>query len=329
MVHHMRRNTAISYCALRAHESTGLNESWRFHDAWRNGVSKVLTLPGYCPVAAKRNPTIGLEPPSQYMINISRFIHSHPHPLLLISAMLGVGFGLLLPGQWRLVTQVLVGWNIMVWFYLSWMGWLMLLTDHTRLLKIAIQEDEHGATILALFSIATIASLVAIVLELTNKNHVLSAQQLTTGFHLFKYLLTGATILGSWFFAGVLFTFHYSRMYCLSPANSRPLKFPDEGLDPDYWDFLYFSFTIAVAVQTADVSIMSRSMRKIVLVQSAILIMTKTYPIPDLGGRTIRLTGVLAQPSSIKSSKCSQLSKHKYVVSAFISSNKRLRDGSI
>ena len=204
------------------------------------------------------------------MIAISRYIHSHPHPLLLISAMFGVGFGLWLPGHWRPVTQVLVGWNIMVWFYLLWMGWLMLLTDHTRLLKIAIQEDEHGTTILALLSIATLASLAAIVLELSNKNNALSTQHLTTTYHLLKYLLTGATILGSWFFSGVLFTFHYSRMYCLSPSNSRPLKFPDKELVPDYWDFLYFSFTIAVALQTADVSIMSRPMRKIVLAQSVL-----------------------------------------------------------
>jgi len=195
------------------------------------------------------------------MLDFSRFIHTHPHPLLLIAVMLGVGSGFLLPDQWRLVTQVLVAWNIMVWSYLLFMGCLMVRANHTRLLKIASQEDEHGATILAMFSIATVASLVAIVLEL-------STQELKLGFHLFKYLLTGATILGSWFFTAVLFTFHYSRMYYLSPSNSRPLKFPNDEQDPDYWDFLYFSFTIAVAVQTADVSIMNRSMRKIVLAQS-------------------------------------------------------------
>ena len=195
------------------------------------------------------------------MLAISRFIHTHPHPLLLIAVMLGVGSGFLLPDQWRLVTQVLVGWNFMVWSYLLLMGWLMVRVNHTRMLKIASQEDEHGATILAMFSVATVASLAAIVLEL-------STQELKTGFHLFNYLLTGATILGSWFFTGVLFTFHYSRMYYLSSTNSRPLKFPDDESRPDYWDFLYFSFTIAVAVQTADVSIMSRSMRKIVLAQS-------------------------------------------------------------
>lgn len=195
------------------------------------------------------------------MLAFSRFLHNHPHPLLLIAVMLGVGSGFLLPDQWRVVTQVLVAWNIMVWSYLLLTGWLMLQANHIRMLKIASQEDEHGATILAMFSIVTVASLVAIVLELSD-------QELKTGFHLFKYLLTGATVLGSWFFTGVLFTFHYSRMYYLSSTNSRPLKFPEDEQEPDYWDFLYFSFTIAVAVQTADVSVMSRSMRKIVLAQS-------------------------------------------------------------
>jgi len=195
------------------------------------------------------------------MLPFSWFFQTHPHPRLLIAVILGICSGFLLPDQWRLVTQVLVAWNVMVWFYLILMGWLMLRTDHTKLFKIASQEDEHGSTILVMFTIATLASLVAIVLEL-------SSHELKLGFYFYKYLLTGATILGSWFFAGVLFTFHYSRMYYLSATNSRPLKFPDDVQDPDYWDFLYFSFTIAVAVQTADVAIMSRSMRKIVLAQS-------------------------------------------------------------
>ncbi|MDD1630380.1 MAG: DUF1345 domain-containing protein, partial [Methylococcaceae bacterium] len=71
------------------------------------------------------------------MIEFSRFIHTHPHPLLLIAVMLGVGSGFLLPDQWRLVTQVLVAWNIMVWSYLLLMGCLMVRANHTRLLKIA------------------------------------------------------------------------------------------------------------------------------------------------------------------------------------------------
>jgi uncharacterized membrane protein len=100
---------------------------------------------------------------------IFQFFRTHPHPRLLIAVILGLGSGFLLPDQWRLVTQVLVAWNIMVWSYLLLMGWLMLRADHARLIKIASQEDEHGATILAMFSIATVASLVAIVLELSTQ----------------------------------------------------------------------------------------------------------------------------------------------------------------
>jgi hypothetical protein len=118
-----------------------------------------------------------IEYSSQFMLAFSRFLHNHPHPLLLIAVMLGVGSGFLLPDQWRVVTQVLVAWNIMVWSYLLLTGWLMLQANHIRMLKIASQEDEHGATILAMFSIVTVASLVAIVLELSD-------QELKTGFHL-------------------------------------------------------------------------------------------------------------------------------------------------
>lgn len=201
------------------------------------------------------------------MSAIYQFFRNHPHPRLMIAVLMGVGLGVLLPGQWRLVTQILVGWNIMVWSYLSLMGWLMMRADHAKVIKIANQEDEHGAIILAMFSIATVASLVAIVLELS------SAKALSTDFHLFNYLLTGATILGSWGFIGVLFTFHYSRLYYLAPLKQRPLKFPDDERCPDYWDFLYFSFTIAVAAQTADVSVMSRAMRKVVFAQSILSFM--------------------------------------------------------
>ena len=51
----------------------------------------------------------------------------------------------------------------------------------------------------------------------------------------------------------------------LNPASTHPNPLPEGLLDPDYWDFLYFSFTLNVAVQTADVSIATREMRKAVL----------------------------------------------------------------
>jgi len=53
-------------------------------------------------------------------------------------------------------------------------------------------------------------------------------------------------------------------------AHGTGLQFPDVDVNfkPDYLDFLYFSFSSAVASQTADVSVSTQSMRRLVLVQS-------------------------------------------------------------
>ena len=51
------------------------------------------------------------------------------------------------------------------------------------------------------------------------------------------------------------------------PKDAGGLHFP--GTDhPDYLDFVYFSFIIGVASQTADVEITSREMRRVSLAHS-------------------------------------------------------------
>ena len=109
-----------------------------------------------------------------------------------------------------------------------------------------------------------VVSLAAIVLELS------AVKDLALGHRLAHYAFTVATITGSWLLVGTLFTIHYARIYYLSPIDARALRFPDAELMPDYWDFLYFSFTIAVAAQTSDVSVMGRPLRRVVLVQSVL-----------------------------------------------------------
>jgi uncharacterized membrane protein len=84
------------------------------------------------------------------------------------------------------------------------------------------------------------------------------------------YAMTVATVFGSWLLVGTLYTFHYARMFYTAKPDQRPLAFPENEANPNYWDFLYFSFTVAVAAQTSDVTVMSRSMRKTVLAQSVL-----------------------------------------------------------
>jgi uncharacterized membrane protein len=160
------------------------------------------------------------------------------------------------------MTRALTAWNIGVWSYLISVAWLMTRATPGKVRAIAEREDNSAVAVLATMSIAALISIAAIVLELA------TSKQLSFGDRLVRYGFTAATVIGSWLLVGMLFTFHYAHMFYQSAADQRPLAFPDREANPDYWDFLYFSFTITVATQTSDVIVMTRSMRKVVLAQS-------------------------------------------------------------
>ncbi len=58
-------------------------------------------------------------------------------------------------------------------------------------------------------------------------------------------------------------------MYYSVEDDERPLSFPNTPM-PVFWDFAYFSFTIAAACQTADVCTNNPSVRKIVIAHSVV-----------------------------------------------------------
>ena len=193
---------------------------------------------------------------------LRRFAHYRPR--LAIAVSVGIMIGCLLPSEWELITRSLIGWNVGVWSYLLSITWLIMHADAGKVRLMADREDNNAAAVLAVLSVATILSLAAIIFELA------TSRALSTDERLGHYAFTGATVLGSWLLVGMLFTFHYAHLFYNSPIDKPPLIFPDREQNPDYWDFLYFSFTIAVAAQTSDVVIMSKTMRKLVLAQSVL-----------------------------------------------------------
>ncbi|MBV8667297.1 MAG: DUF1345 domain-containing protein [Burkholderiaceae bacterium] len=188
----------------------------------------------------------------------------HNRPRLMAATVAGCATGMLLPASLPLITRILTGWDFAVWSYLLLMGWLMSRANHARVRMLAEREDESAAVVLAVLSLASVVSLAAIAMELA------TLKDLPTELRLGRYAFTAATVLGSWCLLGIIFTIHYARLYYQAAPEKRPLHFPDREEHPDYWDFLYFSFTIAVAAQTSDVSVHGRAMRKVVLAQSVL-----------------------------------------------------------
>jgi uncharacterized membrane protein len=196
-----------------------------------------------------------------WRLPLPRIIHSRPH--LSLSVVLGAALWPLLPGDWHALTRLLTAWDMTVWSYLVTMLWSMLHADHHDIRRTARQQDEKGPVILATLSVAVLISLAAIVLQLaTLKNE--------TGDLALQYTFVALTVIGSWLMVGVMFCSHYAHLYYTNQDSEPLLGFPDADLQPHYWDFLYFSFTISVAVQTSDVTVRGRRMRKVVLGQSVL-----------------------------------------------------------
>lgn len=196
------------------------------------------------------------------MLRLNRaFLQAHPR--LISAAVVGVLVALACY-KFSPMTRVLLGWNCLAWLYVLLIGWLALRADPAEVRRIAGIEDENAEAVLVLISIAALASLGAIVVELATAGHADDSEKLA------RYAFTASTVLGSWFLIGTMFAMHYARMFYAATEGDPVLRFPEGEQSPDFWDFFYFSFTLSVAVQTSDVEIASRAMRKVVLAHSVI-----------------------------------------------------------
>ena len=80
-------------------------------------------------------------------------------------------------------------------------------------------------------------------------------------------LIVGTLIL-CWLFCTVVYALHYAHMFYRQDetgGDCRGIEMPGT-VQPDYWDFLYFAFTLGMTFQTSDSAIASTSWRRVVVV---------------------------------------------------------------
>ncbi|MCY7334914.1 MAG: DUF1345 domain-containing protein [Chamaesiphon sp.] len=159
-------------------------------------------------------------------------------------------------------TRVLCVWDVVMISFLGLTWRLMFRATPEMMQRSALQEDEGRYTILSLITVTACISLVAIVLIPHEKG-------IKTPILVMHLGISIATIIGSWLLVHTIFTQHYAHVYyqgdkTLEERQSTGLNFPNE-LEPDYWDFLYFSFVIGMTSQVSDISVTSRQMRRLSL----------------------------------------------------------------
>ena len=187
-----------------------------------------------------------------------RMVYGRPRTFIAIA--IGIAAFVVLPGSIRLVTRILIAWDIFVGLYLLLVYTMVLRSGLTHIRRNAILQDEGRFLILLVTALGAFASIAAIVFELGDSHRSASGLTLAT-----------ITIVLSWAAVHTQFALHYAHEYY---GGDKPggLQFPsgDKREDADYWDFVYFSFVIGMTAQVSDVGITDKTIRRTATVHGII-----------------------------------------------------------
>ena len=125
----------------------------------------------------------------------------------------------------------------------------------------AAANDANRTAVLLVTISTALAMLMAIASELPDAREG----------HPLAILLLVLTLALSWTFSNVVFALHYAHMHYARAADSGRdtggFDFPGTT-EPDYWDFLYFSFTAGMSFAASDVDVTNGAVRRVVLLHT-------------------------------------------------------------
>lgn len=164
-----------------------------------------------------------------------------------------------------LATRIVLAWDIGIAVYLAATAELFIRSDHTNISRDAQRQQEGEWSIFALTLLGAVMSLVAIFLfshaagEKTHERYYL-------GFVI-------VTLALSWLTTNIVFAYRYAHEYYTKDIDpdeiDRGLEFPGDE-NPDYLDFVYFSFVLGMTFQVSDVNIHAKKLRRLATFQGLI-----------------------------------------------------------
>ena len=172
---------------------------------------------------------------------------------------------LALPSTLSTSTRALFAWDLGACLYLGLAWRLIASASLSRSRWGARIQHDSAAAVLSLTVAAAVASLAAILMELSGMKGLPPAKQ---DLHV---VLAAFTLIVSWLLVHTAFALHYAGVFyeSTSPSGTGALEFPGRRL-PLYMDFLYFATVVGMTSQTSDVLIRTTRMRRLVTIHAMI-----------------------------------------------------------
>jgi uncharacterized membrane protein len=189
---------------------------------------------------------------------------------LATAAVLGFAVYALLPHGRPPIIRATWGWDFAVVVLVGWILAMMATSTSEHMRRRAARQDlGRWVILLAIIAGALISMFALAYIQKTFKTAPDGDPVL--------YLATIiATIVLSWLLVHTVFALHYAHGY-YGPSEDEDdadglvggLDFPSEN-QPDYWDFMYFSFVVGMTSQVSDVQISGRDLRRMALIHGVV-----------------------------------------------------------
>ena len=157
-------------------------------------------------------------------------------------------------------TQTIATWDVCALVYLTLAWTAVIHGDPAVARRTARLQDSSRSIIFVLVVIAAVVSFLTIGFLLGPSKNLPHDDRLP------HIVLSIVAVVFSWLVTHTVFAIHYAHLYysCEDEGSTSEraggLEFPG-GEDPDYPDFIYFSFVIGMTCQVSDVQITARSLR--------------------------------------------------------------------
>ena len=171
-------------------------------------------------------------------------------------------------GRLHLATQLIALWDAYSLSSLLLSGIFIFRADPSIVRKTVRLQDSSRTFIFFFVVFAAVASLLAVGFVLgPSKGLPHEAQLMHIG-------LSVVAVICSWLLVHTVFALRYAHIFYGSKEDEVEkrhggLEFPDTK-DPDYLDFVYFSYVIGMTCQVSDVQIASRRLRRIALLHGVL-----------------------------------------------------------
>jgi uncharacterized membrane protein len=162
-------------------------------------------------------------------------------------------------------SQIVFAWNVGVTLLLALIATMMWQAKPHETLRRARKEETSNIVILLVTILTVAGALVAITYGLPKTIGV------SRKVHAFDICQSVAGVFLAWLLIHTMYSLHYAKLYYSEidgageNAFKKGLTFPGNKDVVDYWDFVYYSFTIAMCFQTSDVTVTSPYMRRLTI----------------------------------------------------------------